>query len=425
MSTMTIEREQKSGEVLYAEREKRIADAIALREPDRVPIAFFTHFWTATYCGHTFEELMYDREKYARSLRKALDDLQPDTFAALHFNVAIGQAMETMGYKQLEWPGHGTDPNVGYQYIDREYMKPEEYNDYLFDPTGFFLRTYLPRVATAYEAFANLPDYPTLYYLKLIRATATFAQPDLIEAFQTLAEAGRPLQALTDAFKKFSVEAKEAGFPQSIGGGAGAPFDHFADYLRGSKGAMLDMFRHRDKLLEAMDKAAVLISRDAVRAGKNNPFCKQIFIPLHWGLDGFMSPEQFKTFFWPPLRKVMMTLIENGLIPQVLWEGDCESRLETIADIPPGKCIYWFERTDMAKAKAVLGDVVCLRGNVPPSLLNLGTPDETDEYVKNLIKVAGKGGGLIVDGALGIPDEAKPENVFAMAKAVRKYGVYG
>ncbi|MDH3233016.1 MAG: hypothetical protein OEQ29_05785 [Alphaproteobacteria bacterium] len=425
MTTMTIEREQKSGEDLYAEREKRVADAIALREPDRVPFSFFTHFWTATYCGHTFEELMYDGDKYTSSLRKALDDLQPDTFAALHINIVIGQTMETMGYKQLEWPGHGTDPNVGYQYIDKEYMKPEEYDDYLFDPTGFFLRTYLPRVATAYEAFAKLPDFPTLYYLKLIRATGAFTRPDLIEAFQTLAEAGRPMEAMMGELKRFAVEAKEAGFPQSIGSGAAAPFDHFADYLRGSKGAMLDMFRHRDKLLEAMDKAAVLIARDAVRSGKGNPFSKQVFIPLHWGLDGFMSPEQFKTFFWPPLRKVMMTLIENGLNPQVLWEGDCESRLETIADVPPGTCVYWFERTDMAKAKAVLGDVVCLRGNVPPSVLNLGTPDDTDEYVKNLIKVAGKGGGLIVDGALGIPDEARPENVFAMAKAVRKYGAYG
>ena len=48
-----------------------------------------------------------------------------------------------------------------------------------------------------------------------------------------------------------------------------------------------------------------------------------------------------------------------------LWEGDCTSRLETIADIPRGKAIYWFERTDLVRAKEVLGDVVCLRGNVP------------------------------------------------------------
>jgi hypothetical protein len=413
------------GEGLYAERSRRVRDAIELREPDRVPVSYLGHFWPATYCGFTFQEAMYDGTKFNDAVRQVLDYLQPDQFAANQPTIVMGQTMETMGYRQLKWPGHGTDPNVGYQYLDNEYMTAAEYDDYLFDPTGFWLRTYLPRIADAYEAFAELPDYPTLYYNKLVRATGAFADPALRQSFATLAEAGQPMREMGADLDRFIADAKAAGFPQSIAGSAAAPFDHFADYLRGSKGAMLDMFRHPDKLLAAMDKAAVLLARGAVKAARGNPDCNQIFIPIHWGLDGFMSPEQFETFFWPPLRKVLMTLIENDLVPQILWEGDCASRLETIADIPPGKAVYWFERTDMGRAKAVLGGAVCLRGNVPPSLLNLGTPDDVADYVKNLIEAAGKGGGLIVDGALGIPDEARPENVKAMFEATRKYGVYG
>ena len=71
-----------------------------------------------------------------------------------------------------------------------------------------------------------------------------------------------------------------------------------------------------------------------------------------------MSPKQFKTFWWPSFRKLMIGLIDAGLIPMPLWEADCTKRLETIRDIPPGKCIYWFERTDMVRANEVLGDVV-------------------------------------------------------------------
>jgi uroporphyrinogen-III decarboxylase len=119
-----------------------------------------------------------------------------------------------------------------------------------------------------------------------------------------------------------------------------------------------------------------------------------------------------------------MGMIDRGYIPLVLWEGDCTSRLETIADLPRGKAIYWFERTDLARAKAVLGDVVCLRGNVPPSMLNMGTPDEVREYCRNLIKTVGKNGGFILDGGIGIPDEAKVENVRAMYAAVREFGKY-
>jgi uroporphyrinogen-III decarboxylase len=134
-----------------------------------------------------------------------------------------------------------------------------------------------------------------------------------------------------------------------------------------------------------------------------------------------MSSSQFKTFYWPTLRKLMMALIDAGLIPVPLWEADCTSRLETIADIPRGKAVYWFERTDLVRAKEVLGDVVCLRGNVPTSLMVTGRPDEVDTYCRRLIEKVGRGGGLILDAACGIPDEAKPENVRAMFEAARKY----
>ena len=138
-----------------------------------------------------------------------------------------------------------------------------------------------------------------------------------------------------------------------------------------------------------------------------------------------MSPQQFETFFWPSLRKIMMTFIDAGLNPCCLWEGDCTSRLEIIKDVPPGKCVYFFERTDIFKAKEILGDTVCLRGSVPVSMMITATPAEVRDYCKRLIDVVGDGGGFIMDAGVGIPDEAKPENVRAMFETTREYGVYG
>jgi uroporphyrinogen-III decarboxylase len=89
--------------------------------------------------------------------------------------------------------------------------------------------------------------------------------------------------------------------------------------------------------------------------------------------------------------------------------------------IPPGKAIYWFERGDLFRAKDILGQITCLRGNVPPSLLNTGTPEEVDACCRKLIEVVGKGGGFILDGGIGVPDEARPENVAAMFAAPQKY----
>jgi uroporphyrinogen-III decarboxylase len=148
-----------------------------------------------------------------------------------------------------------------------------------------------------------------------------------------------------------------------------------------------------------------------------------IFIPLHKGADGFLSDEQFRKFYWPTLREVILGLIEGGCIPLPAAEGGYTSRLEVVKDLPRGKTVWMIDLTDMADAKRTIGQNACLLGNVPSSLLNLGTPEEVRAYVKRLIEVAGKDGGLIICNG-SFFDEAKPENVKAMVEAAKEYGVY-
>jgi len=408
------------GKALFDERMKRIMDAVELRQPDRVPVAFFNMFWLARYGRISYREAMYDYGRLSEIARRALLELQPDMYAHPHLLTAVGPVMEKMGYRQLDWPGHGTAENVSYQYVDREYMKPEEYDDYLLDPTGFYLSKYLPRVGEAFQGFEHLPLFPGLYYMRLVVASRSFAHPALQRAFSALKETGDEAMRLVEHANRFTADMAELGFPLSNGATAPAPFDFFADYFRGSRGIMLDMYRRKDKLLAAIERASVFITRQTIATCKASP-SRIVFIPLHWAFDGFMSLEQFKLFFWPSLRKLMLDLIDAGLIPMPLWEGDCTSRLETIADIPRGKAIYWIERADLIRAKEILGDVVCLRGNVPASMLTTGTPGEVDAFCRRLIEKVGKGGGLILDCAIGTPDEAKPENVRAMFASARKY----
>jgi len=120
----------------------------------------------------------------------------------------------------------------------------------------------------------------------------------------------------------------------------------------------------------------------------------------------------------------MLGLINEGLTPCPFFEGDYTSRLEIIADIPKGKVCYDFERTDIFKAKEVLGDHVCIKGNVPLSLLCTGMADEVRDYCKKLIDTVGKGGGFIMSAAT-VLDDAKPENVKIMIDFTKGYGVYG
>lgn len=420
MSDVISFEQTEESQQLFAERQQRLDDAIALRQPDRVPIIYYTMFWHATFAGISFREAMYNYSKVSEITREIVLELQPDAVAAPNRATLIGPTMDLMGYKQLAWPGHGVSENHSYQYIDGEYMKPEEYDDYIQDPSWFYLTRYLPRVAEAFEPLAALPQLASAQHTRIIYQTRVFTD-EMAAAFSRLAAAGREAQLSSDNATAFQAELAALGFPLGQSSTCQAPYDYFADNMRGSKGIMLDLFRRKDKLLEAMEVATPIIIKGALETALQNP-CKIVFLPMHWGLDGFMSPDQFKTFFWPQLRRVLIALIDAGLVPLVLWEGDCTSRLEIIADIPPGKAIYWFERTDLFRAKAVLGDVVCLRGNVPASMLNTGTPDDVRDHCRKLIEGIGKDGGFILDGGIGIPDEARPENVRTMFRTVHEYG---
>ena len=408
------------GAVRHAEKLKRVMDAVELKRPDRVPVAFHTMLWYAKYGGTTIREVMYDYDKAAELGRRAILEFDPDMFAPPHQFTTLGRVLEAARFKQLQWPGHGVGDNQPYQYLDREYMKAEEYDEYLFDPSGFYLQKYMPRVLGVAEGLEALPALPGFFYMRLVMGMRSFAHPKVVAALEAMRAAGEEANRLVAAQAQFTSEMEGRGYVLAQGAVSIAPFDLIGDYFRGARGILTDMYRRKDKLLAALEKAIPFIVRQTIATCKasSSPF---VFIPIHWAADNFMSLAQFKTFWWPSFRKVLLGLIEAQLIPVPLWEADCSSRLETIADIPRGKAVYWFERTDLVKAKQVLGGIACVRGNVPPSLLNMGTPEQVDAYCRDLIEKVGRDGGFILDGAFGIPDEAPLENARAMFQAVRKY----
>jgi len=67
-------------EKLGKDREQRVRDAIALRQPDRVPILPFFQFFSAFYSGVTPEEAMYDYEKAYAAYKKTIIDFEHDMY---------------------------------------------------------------------------------------------------------------------------------------------------------------------------------------------------------------------------------------------------------------------------------------------------------------------------------------------------------
>jgi uroporphyrinogen-III decarboxylase len=415
---------KETAEELFKQREERVNDAIALRVPDRVPIEVMFAFFPARYSGVSVEEVMYDPEKLFKAQLKTLLDFKPDMDQNPFGLRFLGPILEALDFKQLKWPGHGVAADLTYQFVEGEYMKPEEYDHFLLDPSDFMMRRYWPRVCGALAGFEKLAPLHSIvtYYMGIPFGLAPFSLPEVEQALEAIKKAGQESMRIASYSRLYGEKAREEGFPLQFGAFTQAPFDTLGDFFRGTKGLMLDMYRRPDTVIKACEKLLPFMLELAVNASKasGNP---RVFIPIHKGLDGFMSLDQFKKFFWPTLRELMVALINEGLNPCPLWEGDCTSRLETIKDIPAGKACYAFEASDMVKAKEILRDTVCIRGNVPLSILATGTQDDVRAYCKKLIDMCGKGGGYIMDASTGLED-AKAENVRAMFDYTREYGVY-
>jgi uroporphyrinogen-III decarboxylase len=408
-------------EELYRGRVTRLIDAIEMKEPDRVPVVYSPGFVPAGYSGYTVREVMYDSEKLTRAWLKYMNDFEHDILPGASL-VRSGEAMEILGSKMNRWAGCGLPDNVAPQYVDGEYLKADEWNVYLNDRSDFNLRTYLPRLYRTAEPFRKLPP---LYAIGAFGGSlSAFTDPQVKAAFEAFAEAEKVEAEWQKAVASVEQKGLSSGLPQFIrlAIGIGAPLDTIGAALRGTRGTVLDMFQRPEILIEYMEEA---VSQTAAGAAvpPDAGSAPVLFIPLHRGADGFMSEEQFLTFYWPYLKRNIMTYIDEGFIPILFAEGGYNSRLEIIKELPRGTVIWHFDQTDMSRAKEILGDRACIMGNVPTSLLVTGTKEDVKAHCKQLIETAGPGGGYIMaPGATS--DEAKSENLNAMLEAAKEYGVY-
>lgn len=236
-----------------------------------------------------------------------------------------------------------------------------------------------------------------------------------------LLELGQETQSWNEVEATYHQEMESLGYPIAYVANFAPPFDLVADYLRGLRGVMLDMYRNPEKLLAAVEVYIQPQVENAIAWAEavDNP---RIVLWLHRGAAGFMSNEQYERFYWPSLRRVVLALVEADCFPILRVQGDYTPRLPFLADLPAGKVPIHYDRVDRQEVKRVMGGRQCFWGNVPSSLLATGFPQQVKDDVRELIDLFAPDGGLIIDGNLGIPDEARPENVAALREAVDTYG---
>jgi hypothetical protein len=420
LSAPGIEYADETARAEYVDRVQLFIAALTLEKPRRVLVYPHMGFYPARYSGLTIREAMYDHKKCAAALVKFHEDFSPDFQCDL---VQPGKVFELLELGFISWPGFGVSEQTPWQYREGEYMGANEYDALIADPSDYFRRIYLPRIGSAFaclsalDPFAEMMEAATLPFSIL-----PFAHPGLSDGLQKLVEAAREASDYCESGRTVSVDAAgRLGIPQLVAGMAKAPYDVLADTLRGTKGIIMDRFRQPEKISEAAERLVPLQINWAVRqvAATHSPF---VMLPLHKGADGFMSDADYRTFYWPTLKAVILGLVEEGVVPILFAEGGYNQRLDVISDddIPSGSVLWLFDQTDMRAAKRALEGRACIAGNVPGALPAIGTPQDVQAYVEDLLNdVATEGGVVLMTGA--VIDDAKPETIKAMIETGRKW----
>ena len=423
-STDGIKFADASAEQTYQRHVQMLLDVISLKKPERIPVCPNMGFYPFVYAGVTPKEAMYDYEKLGFALMKFHADFLPDSMSVAPI-YGPGRVFDTLDYKLYRWPGRGLPDTSPHQCIEDEYMHADEYDLLINDPSNFFLRRYLPRVFGAFDSMQSIDPLTDILELPFAGgAFIPFGLPEVVESLQKLIKAGQQAHEWIHASSAVDNAVKTTlGLSALIGGFTKAPFDTLGDTLRGTRAVMLDKFRRPGKVLTAVEKLVPIAIEMGVRSATRaqNPV---VFIPLHKGADGFMSDDDFKTFYWPTLKALILGLIEQGLVPYMFVEGGFNKRLDVITDpdIPAGTTIWMFDQTDMKEVKKRFTGWACFGGNLPVSLLKVAKPDEVSAHVKRLIDEVGQDGGYILSSGAVI-DDAKEENLHALIDTGKQYGV--
>jgi len=314
---------------------------------------------------------------------------------------------QAIGMRYYGIPGIDVPPDVGFQYLEPgeggAFMKADEYDELIADPTAFLYNVWLPRVSSEVVP----PGEASSYRGNLALVKGGMAMMQYFGAFGTQNDRLR----------------NESGTVSAIAGIFKAPLDILADKLRGYVGLSMDMCEQPDKVLEACE--ALMPHLYHVAKTTADPL-QQVPIGywMHRGCVPFVSPEQFDSHYWPTVRPIIEELWRHGHQTLFYAEGDWKHHLESFRELPARSIVYHVDQADVFDVHERLGDRFCLSGGIPNFLLGHRPASEVREFCKKVIDVVAAEGGYIMDASAIMQNDTRAENLRAMTECTREHGVY-
>ena len=383
-------------EMAHSPAYERIEAAVKLEKlPDRVPFVPLLDMFACRYAGVSQHDLFFSVRKADQAVQKTLDDMgRIDGFSLSYAGLA--SLLRLMAPAPPVIPGlNGVPENATWQFVEVSIMGPNEYRQ--IGERGA-IRWILDK------SRESRPELNTLPGLAKVGVGAAYDVLRVLKSVRTWRLKGvEPLVGINISF---------------------TPMEYIAIMLRSFNEFMLDLYRYPEDLKEA-SKALTPMWRMLGLALVAATGVRRVFLGGARTCSEVIGPKQFEELALPEWRGMSEFFIKFGITPLLHLDGDWTDFLPYFKDFPRGKCILNLDgATDIFKAKEILGDHMCIMGDVPATLLKLGEPDEVDDYCKHLINEVGEGGGFILGTGCALPIDARPENVAAMFAAAQRYGKY-
>ena len=367
---------------------ERVDKHINLEEPDRVGIAPMGEFYYAQLLDMSIEDVLVDPVKADHAFEEGFKrhgglDMAETAFLLASYMSTVPDAFSTF---YLDWhlPGRERDPydipNLNERAKEDPIMTEDDYD--LVLKHGWHRLFSFRR--------AGLED------LNLLASIGPAVAP-LVQKW----------------WGQYKVPTMiDAGFGQPIG---------VLARMRGTTNFLLDLRRRPQKMLEVMDVLCDgLIAFSLAQAEMLH--ARTLILGAGTAAD-FISPQMFEKFVLPFLVRCAHAAVEAGYRLQYHFDTNWTPMLPYLKELPPKSgYLHLDERTDIVEAKKVLGDHLCLFGNLKPALFRFGTEEEVERRVKEIIDGCAAGGGLIVSAELTA--DSRFELVDKMVQVTKTYGVY-
>jgi len=368
---------------------ERINTVISLEVPDRVPVGPLLDHYAATYAGITKAELMTDGDKRIAAILKTMRELGPwdITFAA---ETAIANLLKLGVPAKMRQPGVDLDPNEIHQFMEVEFLTVEDYDRLKRLGVFRFMWNVTGRL------------YPDMRGLK----------------------AAWPLISTTLELRKHRKMIEKAGSRLACGFVTPGVLMEYFSFGRSMQPFMMDLFDHREKINSVNRLWTKGMIQIAINGAKfvGEP---TIFLGCSRTSSTFISPKMFEELVLPEYEYAVNKILDAGMTPLFHCDTNWTKFLPYFKKFPAKKCILELDgATDIRKAKEIVGDRMCIMGDVPAFLLSFGSKDDVMNYCKALIEDIGKGGGFILSSGCSIPSNAKSENVKAITEAAEEWGRY-